>query len=136
MTLNYLKHVLISFRCNGHLRLIKILVRDGKCGFSQDALNHDNIVQLIDYHKDNSLKVSDYLQFIFNVYFQSYNELLDVCLTNPISKIVLAKYRVAKQQCDADKDLPNSPDGNFNDSNHFEGDSKEYFINIERLFTS
>ncbi|PAV76540.1 hypothetical protein WR25_13664 [Diploscapter pachys] len=109
----------LTVKCNGHLRLIKILVRDGKCGFSQDALNHDNIVQLIDYHKDNSLK--------------SYNELLDVCLTNPISKIVLAKYRVAKQQCDADKDLPNSPDGNFNDNNHFEGDNWNTNLALEKL---
>ncbi|PAV62634.1 hypothetical protein WR25_10423 [Diploscapter pachys] len=109
----------LTVKCNGHLRLIKILVRDGKCGFSQDALNHDDIARLIDYHKDNSLK--------------SYNELLDVCLTNPVSKIVLAKYRVAKQQRDVDKDLPNSPDGNFNDNNHFEGDNWNTNLALEKL---
>ncbi|CAI5440129.1 unnamed protein product [Caenorhabditis angaria] len=60
----------LSVKYQGQVKLIKIVVRGSKCGFSPDNLTHDTVVSLIDFHKEISLQV--------------YNENLDTRLLYPV----------------------------------------------------
>uniref|UniRef100_A0A0N5AKJ7 SH2 domain-containing protein n=1 Tax=Syphacia muris TaxID=451379 RepID=A0A0N5AKJ7_9BILA len=54
-------------------RLIKIRVINGRCGFSEDSLNFDSLISLINYFKRNSLI--------------EYNRMLDLKLQLPVSRV-------------------------------------------------
>ncbi|CAB3407259.1 unnamed protein product [Caenorhabditis bovis] len=60
----------LSVKYQGQVKLVKIVVRGNRCGFSIDSLVHETVVQLIEFHRNVSLLV--------------YNDQLDVKLTYPV----------------------------------------------------
>lgn len=72
----------LTLRVNGTNKLIKILVVNGRCGFTKETLEFHRIVDLINFYHINSLK--------------EYNEQLDIMLLYPLSKSILAKQKSPK----------------------------------------
>lgn len=62
---------ILAFRFNGQVKLLRIVVNDGKCGFNLDSLTHDSVVNLIEFHRNISLNI--------------FNDALDVRLLYPVS---------------------------------------------------
>uniref|UniRef100_A0A1I7T8D9 SH2 domain-containing protein n=1 Tax=Caenorhabditis tropicalis TaxID=1561998 RepID=A0A1I7T8D9_9PELO len=61
----------LSVRFSGQVKLLRIVVKDGKCGFNLDSLTHDSVTKLIDFHRNISLNI--------------FNDALDVRLLYPVS---------------------------------------------------
>lgn len=59
------------FRFAAQVKLLRIVVKDGKCGFNTDSLTHDSVVRLIEFHRNISLNI--------------FNDALDVRLLYPVS---------------------------------------------------
>ncbi|CAP30118.1 Protein CBR-AAP-1 [Caenorhabditis briggsae] len=61
----------LSVKYNNQVKLLRIAVKDGKCGFNTDQLTHDSVIKLIEFHRNISLNV--------------FNDSLDVRLLYPVS---------------------------------------------------
>lgn len=61
----------LSVKFAGHVKLLRIVVNDGKCGFNLDSLTHDSVTKLIEFHRNISLNI--------------FNDALDVRLLYPVS---------------------------------------------------
>ncbi|EGT54421.1 CBN-AAP-1 protein [Caenorhabditis brenneri] len=60
----------LSVKYKGQVKLLRIVVNDGKCGFNMDSLAHDSVTKLIDFHHNISLNI--------------FNDALDVRLLYPV----------------------------------------------------
>uniref|UniRef100_A0A914CSE1 SH2 domain-containing protein n=1 Tax=Acrobeloides nanus TaxID=290746 RepID=A0A914CSE1_9BILA len=72
----------LTLRVNGANKLIKILVSEGKCGFTPETLEFRRVVDLVNFYHINSLK--------------EYNAQLEIMLLYPLSKSILTKQKSPK----------------------------------------
>uniref|UniRef100_A0A8R1HZK4 SH2 domain-containing protein n=2 Tax=Caenorhabditis japonica TaxID=281687 RepID=A0A8R1HZK4_CAEJA len=61
----------LSVKFSGQVKLLRIVVHDGKCGFNLDSLTHDSVIRLIEFHSKISLNI--------------FNDALNVQLLYPVS---------------------------------------------------
>lgn len=61
----------LCVKYNSQVKLLRIAVKEGKCGFNTDSLTHDSVVRLIEFHRSISLNI--------------FNDKLDVRLLYPVS---------------------------------------------------
>ncbi|CAI2312166.1 unnamed protein product [Caenorhabditis sp. 36 PRJEB53466] len=61
----------LSVKFGGQVKLLRIVINEGRCGFNLDSLVHDSVVQLVEFHRNISLNI--------------FNDALDVRLMFPVS---------------------------------------------------